>query len=183
MNSPVPAPRQTGLTLIELMTVLAVAAILAGTAVPSMKNLMLHQQQVSALNAYVGSFNLARSHAVSHVSQVIACPSRDGATCTGGLAWEHGWLLYQDDNRNRRLDAGEPVLSVAGPLRPGLTATSSIGRPQLVYRSDGSAAGSNLRLTLCDQRGSDRARSVVINNAGRPRTGPDELRRCTPPAA
>lgn len=183
MNSPAFTPYQTGLTLIELMVVLAVAAILAGTAVPGMKGLILQQQQVSAVNSYLASFNLARSHAVSHAGQVIACPSRDGATCTGGLSWEHGWLVYQDDNRNRQLDDGEPVLSVSGPLRPGLTATSSIGRPQLVYRADGSAAGSNLRLTLCDQRGPDRARSVVVNNAGRPRTGPDELRRCAPPAA
>lgn len=183
MNSPAPASRQTGLTLIELAIVLAVAAILAGTAVPALGSLMLQQQQVSAVNSYVASFNLARSHAVSSARQVVVCPSRDGATCTGGLSWEHGWLVFQDDNGNRRLDGSEPVLAVSGPLRRGLTATSSIGRPQLVYRADGSAAGSNLRLTLCDQRGPDRARSIVVNNAGRPRTGPDELRRCAPPAA
>ncbi len=174
------AAAQRGLTLIELLATVAVLAILTGVGVPSFQNVMANQKQTAAVNSYVASFQQARMRAVAHSSQVILCPSANGITCTGGLSWEHGWLIYDDNNRNRRHDAGETVVAVFTALPAGISATSSIGRPQLVYRNDGSVSGSNLRVTLCDQRGTEHARSVIVNNHGRPRSGPDELRRCQP---
>lgn len=175
-----PRQRQRGLTLIELVATVAVIAILTGVGVPSFQSLMANQKQTTAINSYIASFQQARMRAVAQASQVVLCPSSNGITCTGGLSWDQGWLIYDDDNRNRRHDAGETVVAVFAALPTGLGATSSIGRPQLVYRSDGSVSGSNLRLTLCDQRGTDYARSVVVNNHGRPRSGPDEIGRCQP---
>ena len=173
-------PAQRGLTLIELLASVAVLAILTGVGVPSFQSVMANQKQTTAVNAYIASFQQARMRAVARSGQVVLCPSANGITCTGGLSWEHGWLIYDDDNRNRRHDIGETVVAAFTALPHGLSATSSVGRPQLVYRSDGSATGSNLRLTLCDQRGTGHARAIVINNHGRPRSGPDELRRCQP---
>jgi type IV fimbrial biogenesis protein FimT len=150
---PFPYSRTTGLTLIELMMVLAVIAILAGVGAPSLGRLAAQHQLTAAVNSYVAGFQQARLRAVTLAGQTVACPSRDGRTCTGGLDWGGGWLIYDDDNRNRRLDPGENVVAVFQPLRPQLSAFSSIGRPHLVYRADGSSAGSNLRVTVCDQRG------------------------------
>lgn len=179
MNRPLRNPSLcTGLSLIELMMVLAVLAILAGIAAPSLQQVMAQSQMTSAVNSYVAGFQHARMRAVTRAGQAVACPSSDGATCTGGLDWGRGWLVFDDDNRNRVLDPGETVVTVFQPLRPGLRAESSIGRPRLVYRADGSSAGSNLRVTVCDQRGRVAGRSIVVNQAGRPRTAPDELNRC-----
>ncbi len=169
---------KTGLTLIEMMMVLAVIAILVGLGVPSMGRLAAQHQLTAAVNSYVAGFQQARLRAVTLAGQTVACPSRDGRTCTGGLDWGSGWLIYDDDNRNRRLDPGENVVAVFQPLRPQLSAFSSIGRPSLVYRADGSSAGSNLRVTVCDQRGLVAGRSIVVNQGGRPRAAPDELGRC-----
>ena len=171
---------QHGLTLIELMVAVAVVAILTSVGVPGFQSLMANQKQTTAVNAYIASFQQARLRAVSQASQVIVCPSNNGLTCTGGLSWEHGWLIYDDDNRNRQHDAGEPVVAVLPALPASLTASTSIGRTQLVYRADGSSGGSNLRLTLCDHRGAEHARSIVVNNHGRPRVAPDESGRCQP---
>lgn len=173
-------PFQLGLTLIELVATMAVLAILTGVGVPSFQNLIANQKQTTAINSYVASFQQARLRAVSQASQVVVCPSANGTTCTGGLSWEHGWLIYDDENRNRRHDADEAVVAVFQALPTGLSATSSVGRTQLVYRADGSAGGSNLRVTLCDRRGPEHARSIVVNNHGRPRTAPDETGRCNP---
>ncbi len=175
-----PFAAQRGLTLIELLASVAVLTILTGVGVPSFQSVMANQKQTAAVNSYIASFQQARIRAVAQASQVVLCPSASGITCTGGLSWEHGWLIYDDDNRNRRHDPGETVVAVFTALPSGLSATSSVGRPQLVYRADGSVTGSNLRLTLCDRRGTAHARSVVINNHGRPRSGPDELGRCQP---
>lgn len=101
----------------------------------------------------------------------MLCPSSDGSQCSGGLAWQHGWISYDDDNGNRRLDPGETVSARIEALPAEVTATSSIGRPQLRYQADGSAFGSNLTVTVC-LRDRPEGRVVVVNNGGRPRTGP-----------
>lgn len=176
--------RQAGLTLIELMTALAVVAILAGIGVPSFRAVMANQRMVAAVNSYVGSFQQARMRSLARAGQTVVCPSADGRSCSGGLSWQHGWLIYDDENFDKRLGRGEPVVAVFGPLAgDDLQATSSIGRPQLVFRADGSAMGSNLTLTVCDERGPDHARSIVVNNGGRPRIDGDRHGRCAPPAA
>jgi len=53
----------------------------------------------------------------------------------------------------------------------GHTILSTAGRVRVTYRPDGSSAGSNVSMTVCDQRGADQATSIVINNAGRVRNG------------
>lgn len=179
MNTPTPhRNRCTGLTLIELMMILAVLAILVGIGTPSFRALIAGNQMTTAVNGYVAGFQQARLRAVSRASQTVACPSLDGQTCTGGLDWGRGWLIFDDDNRNRRLDPDETIVAVFQALRPELGAHSSVGRPRLVYRADGSSGGSNLRVTVCDLRGRVPGRSIVVNQAGRPRTAPDELGRC-----
>ena len=48
---------------------------------------------------------------------------------------------------------------------------STAGRTRVHYRPDGTSAGSNVTLTVCDRRGRDEATALVINNAGRVRSG------------
>lgn len=179
MDTHRPTPRRNaGFTLIEAVIALAIVAILAGASLPNLGQMMARSQMTSAVNGFVAGFQQARMRAVTRAAQVVACPSDDGRTCRGGLDWSRGWLIFDDDNRNRRLDEGERIVTVFGPVPQGLDAASSVGRPSLVYRADGSAAGSNLRVTVCDQRGRIPGRSVVVNQGGRPRAAPDELNRC-----
>lgn len=167
-----------GFTLVELLAALALLAILAGMAAPSLRELAARHRLATAANQFVASFQQARMHALANQLPTELCPAVQEHACSGGLDWSAGWLAWQDDDRNRRLDPGEPVLARVDPLPAGLTARSSVGRPQLRYRPDGSASGSNLTVTLCDHRLPGQGRAVVVNNGGRPRTGPAPAGAC-----
>jgi type IV fimbrial biogenesis protein FimT len=169
---------QAGLTLIELMITVAIVAILIGISVPSFASLGTNQRMSAATHTVMASFNDARMRALASNSQVVLCPSTDGTTCTGGLSWEKGWIIYDDANRNRKLDPTETV-SARFELPEGLTASTTIGRPQLMFKPDGGAWGNPLTLTICDTSGSDaEGRAVVVSNAGRARTAPAAAGRC-----
>lgn len=172
MHSPTKSLKsQAGVTLIELMIAVAIVAILAGIAAPSFQQLGAKQRMTSAVHSYMASFNQARMRALSLGQQVALCPSVDGATCTGGLSWEKGWLIYDDVNRNRKLDPTETVVSTFGALPEGLTASTTVGRPQLLFKPDGGAWGANLTLTVCDIRENGATgRAIAVNNGGRART-------------
>lgn len=169
---------QTGLTLIELLITVAIVAILIGISAPSFARLGANQRMSAATHTVMSSFNEARMRALAAGAQVVLCPSTDGATCTGGLSWEKGWLMYDDANRNRKLD---PTETVAGrfQLPEGLVASTTVGRPQLMFKPDGGAWGNPLTLTICDATGDDaEGRAVIVSNAGRARTAPAAAGRC-----
>jgi len=171
-------PRQRGFTLVESMVSLAVLAILAGAALPSFRDIQANQRMRSASHSLVASFQQARMRAVSQVGQVIVCPSLDGRRCSGGLDWQHGWIAYDDRNRNRQLDPGEAISLSHGPIPLGVLGRATVGRPQMIYRADGSANGNPITVTLCDARGWRHGRAVVVNQGGRARTGPAASDRC-----
>jgi type IV fimbrial biogenesis protein FimT len=177
-QAPTPGCRQLGLSLVETVTVLAVLVVLAGLSLPGLRDLRASHRMHAASVEVLASLQQARMRAVAQATQVILCPSLDGHTCSGGLDWQHGWLAFTDRNRNRRLDANETVTQVHGPLPEGVRARSTIGRPLVIYREDGSAFGNPVTLTLCDDRGWRHGRAIVINQAGRARTGPAAADRC-----
>src|SRR5262249_46760966 len=56
--------------------------------------------------------------------------------------------------------------------QPHMAIATTAGREHITYRADGSATGTNLTFTLCDQRGPKHASTVVVSNTGRARHGP-----------
>ncbi len=155
---------------------LAIAAILAGIAVPSMASLLQSVQLSSASNAFLSSLRLARSEARKRGSRVALCKSPDGVVCVSGGGWEQGWLVFHDVNGNGLLDAGEATIQRTEPLggelvfRGNRMVASTItyvalgGTRQV---TGGLQAGT---LTVC-RRSADPgpARQIVISTGGRPR--------------
>ena len=160
-----------GFSLIELLIVISILAILSAGALPSFAALSQSVSNRSARSALSVSINQARIGAVSRAQHVVACPSSDQVSCLDSVHWQHGWLVFVDANRNGLRDADETILSLAQAQPKGLAIISSNGRKRVRYLTDGSAEGSNLTLTFCDRRGARHARSLVINNSGRLRSG------------
>ncbi|CAN7212426.1 GspH/FimT family pseudopilin [Pseudoxanthomonas sp. LjRoot143] len=78
-----------GVTLVELVVTLAVAAMLAAIAMPSFSSLVRGNRLKSSANEMVAMLQTAKVAAVSRRARVSVCPSADGASCaaTAGNRW------------------------------------------------------------------------------------------------
>lgn len=93
-----------GMTLIELLTTLAVAMLLLGVALPSFKHLVAEHRRVSTVNNLVSAANLARHTAITHRRSVSLCASHDGEYC--GDDWQAGWMVFMEP---RHWQVADPV--------------------------------------------------------------------------
>jgi len=159
-----------GITLIELIFTIVIGSILCAVSLPALGDLMRSGQSRSAHNALVAALNLARSTAASRQSAISICPSTDGAICGNAIWWQHGWIVFADANHDGVRSANEAIIHV-GQSHDGVAIASTAGRRHVVYRGDGTSAGTNLTFTFCDRRGLASADTVVISNAGRIRSG------------
>ena len=162
-------PRQRGFNLIEIVVVMSIALVALGTALPLVGGVLAAQHQRSAMNEWMSALANARMAAIEHRRNVVVCPSR-GETCEPTTFWQNGWIVFEDADRDAQRDGDEPILSV-GAAQPVLRIATNAGRRQIRYRFDGSSDGSNATVTFCDRRGADKARTLVVNNAGRVRSG------------
>lgn len=169
--------KQSGVTLLELMVVLAVAAILLLVGIPSFASLAHSSRLSSATNEMISSLHLARSEAIKRGSRVVACTSATGASCAASGGWDQGWVVFHDANNNASVDDGESVILAHSPLPQGywMKGESKVSR-YISYSSSGgtkhvSGAFQAGALILCNGSAlSDGARKVIISSTGRART-------------
>jgi len=156
-----------GTTLPELLISLAVISTLTVGAGNMMARFLQENRMVVEVNTFVTTLLHARAEAVKRNARVVLCPSRDGNSCGNSADWNTGWLLFQSDDRER--DADEPLLQTGNPLQPAITMRSGNHRKRIVYRQDGSAAGTNSSFTFCDSRKLAKPRVICLSGTGRPR--------------
>ncbi len=106
--------RSRGMTLIELMTALAVLGILLALATPSFRTFTSNARTTATTNDLVTALNLARSEALRRSAVAIVCPSNDQATCLNSNDWTSGWIVFADRNGNGTVDADELVQTWQG---------------------------------------------------------------------
>ena len=104
---------QRGLTLIELLVTMAIAAILLTIAVPSFIDFITSSTASGYANDLLADLNLARSEAIARGVRVTLCHSNDKASCSG--TWSDGWIVFANTNTagtQNTVDAGDQVLRV-----------------------------------------------------------------------
>jgi type IV fimbrial biogenesis protein FimT len=177
--------RETGTTLIELMVVLALAAILAGLAIPGFASLVHSSRLSAATNELLVSLHLARGEAIKRNARTVACISADGSTCAAGGGWHQGWLIFHDLNNNAALDPGEAVIHARQALPDSirLTGNSTVSKYISYAPSGGTKSVTGAfqagTLTVCNVAdASGTARRVVISITGRPRVARVTLASC-----
>jgi type IV fimbrial biogenesis protein FimT len=179
--------RSRGFTLIELIVTVAIAAVLAGLAAPSFKQLTTNNRLKSHATAFHTSLLLARSEAIKRKSRVVLCKSSDGATCVTAGGWQQGWIVFSDANDNASPDAGElfiqKVASLSGDFvlkgdgnLADYVSYSSTGAPKL-SASDTFQTGA---FSLCQLGVSGgNARQIEIFATGRLSIGQAPAATCT----
>lgn len=161
--------QSAGITLIEVITTMAIVAIIVGMAAPSFVNLVYDNGRTTAVNGFFHSLYLARSEAIKRAKVVSICKSKNGKACDERLAapWNEGWMVFVNSDRDEppQRDPGERVLSIhegwdAGEISSNRRAYSFRPHEQGVV---------NGTIVFCDPRGSAHARAIIINHIGRPR--------------
>jgi type IV fimbrial biogenesis protein FimT len=167
---------QRGLTLIELLIVLSIAGILAAIGMPALGSMLARAHNESAESALQASLMHAREMAIMRNAHVIVCPSSDGQDCSSGESWQGGWLVATDADRDNHPDHGS-ALAVFNAMPSGMHILASRGRPRIVFRPDGSAAGTNAQLTVCHTGDRRAGLAVVVSNSGRVRVAQAQAER------
>lgn len=153
--------RHAGLTLLELLVVLAIAALLAGLAVPALDRALLNARRGATMESLVRAAWFARTEALRRGRPVVLCGSAGSDHCAGEPdAWSGGWLVAAADAPLVALRRGPGVTD----RRARLIANRSTFSFEPHDRRS-----TNGTLAWCDNRGAAAARAVIIAPTGRPR--------------
>ncbi|MEW8043175.1 MAG: prepilin-type N-terminal cleavage/methylation domain-containing protein [gamma proteobacterium symbiont of Phacoides pectinatus] len=101
---------QRGVTLIELISTLAIAAILLTLAVPGFSRWSEESRLVTEVNTLLTHLHLARSEAVKQRTPVVLCPDNGQGDCAATIEWQAGYILFPDLDGDRRRGPDEPLL-------------------------------------------------------------------------
>lgn len=159
---------QNGFTLIELLVTLSVASILLSLAVPSYRTFVQDNLLMMQSNSFYSALALAKSEAIRRSSSVTLCPSTNGASCTGGVIWSNGWLVFSDINNNGAVEVGEEILQVGTAFSSSNIFTGNKAR--VTFTANGFSMMYNGTFSLCDSRGASYSKAIILNNQGRFRT-------------
>lgn len=156
---------QDGFTLIELLVTLSVASILLTVAVPSYRTFVQDNLLSMQSNNFFSTLALAKSEAIRRSSSVTVCPSTNGTSCTGGVSWSNGWLVFADTNNNGVVEAGDEILQVGAAFTGGNRFSGT--RARVTFTANGYSMASNDTFSLCDSRGAAYSKAIILNNQGR----------------
>ena len=165
--------KERGFTLIELIIAVSLTALLLTMAVPALTSFVSNARQTGVLNDLVSSMHLARSAAITTNTRVTICTSSGGSNCDAA-SWDQGWIVFSDRDTDQAVDDDETIIGASGEINDVSIRSGEFGQ-FLMYRPNGrvmnASVNANLgQFTVCDGRGSDYAKVLIVDLSGRPRT-------------
>lgn len=134
-----------GLTLIELLVALAVAAILITVGAPAMTSMLERFRAQDAVSQWRGDLVYARQVAAAYQTSVTVCPMGGTASCDGD--WTGGYTAFIDVNSNGTLDAEDESLYQRGAINEQ-DHINPTAPPQIRFTEEGFSEDSG-RLVYC----------------------------------
>jgi type IV fimbrial biogenesis protein FimT len=109
---------QSGMTMTELVVVMAIVGILVSIGAPSYKYVTNSNRMSAEVNTLLGDMQFARSEALREGRTVIICISANTTSCSSSTSytWQSGWAVFSDVNNDGVLGANDPVLRVQKPF-------------------------------------------------------------------
>jgi len=168
--------KQSGVTLLELMVGIAVAAILAMLAAPSFNRLIASTRLNTQTTELLSSLQYARTEALNRNQNVSVCRSPNPAAAPPACGvsndngtWATGWLVFTDggaagvvDGTDQVLRVGQPAIALVFDVPPRYSnwlGFSATGRPRA-----GVNGAANGTIILCN---GVLRRAIRISIAGR----------------
>jgi len=133
--------KYNGFTLVELMIVMAIAGILLAVAAPGLRVFIANSSANSLSSTLLIDIMFARNHAISNEVIVKMIPfGNDPAAIdiadsaaslfapnATGVNWGLGWIIFEDDDNDNIIDAGELILRNHSSFGPGAHISSGPG--------------------------------------------------------
>lgn len=160
---------QNGMTLLELLITLSIVAIVMAIAVPNMSQFVKSDRLTSYTNALISDLMLGRGKAVQRNQPVIVCASDDQATCTGG-DFKNGWIVAVDVDNDGVVGNADELIRVQNKIKGDIKFVDG-GLNIVIFDSRGFAPDTNGQISICDDRGNDKAKSISISPTGRTSRG------------
>ena len=104
-----------GLTVLEMLIILAAIAVMVLIAVPGSDVLLEKYRLKTAHSKLLSGLELAKAEAQIRGSTVIMCPSSNGHSCRLDNNWNHGWLIFTDGNGNGTAQDIELIQAFGAP--------------------------------------------------------------------
>jgi type IV fimbrial biogenesis protein FimT len=143
--------RQAGLTLVELVVVLAIIAILIALGTPSYRYITTSYRMSAEINSLLGDLQYARGEALREGQYVTVCAANAALTgCSGSTSWSTGWLVYPNPTGVATVPAAGTILHVQKAFT-GTTADTFIatnGVTAITYSREGFATGTGFANTM-----------------------------------
>ena len=167
-----------GITLVELISTIAIISILAATGLPHLQSSLQNNKMVARNNELLSALNFTRSSAITQGTTATFCKRNTAGTdCDNSASWNAGWIVFDDKNNDYNIDPGEPVFNVYRSLENDLQLI--FGKNRVIYNNQGFSPGYNGTFLLCDSRGDTHKRGIKISSTGRIRAAErSELATC-----
>ncbi|MBP6853657.1 MAG: GspH/FimT family pseudopilin [Rhodoferax sp.] len=172
---------QHGFSMVELLIVLAIGAILATIAVPSLRDTLRTTRQSSAAGLLVNDLNQARGEAIKRNTRVLVCGrNADGTDCGGVTDWRVGWVVCTDATTagttpelppsdgvcDASVAANPNPIVVRPALDPSLTLTAAAAAIQFNANSSQGAGGGAATLILGGDWSGAAVRTITVAGTG-----------------
>ncbi len=155
--------KHRGVTAIELLVTIAIAAVLMALAIPSYRYVTTSNRMSAEINQLLGDMQFARYEAIKEGVPVTVCPSNDGMTCSLVAPWNDGWIVQSSSN--------DTVLRYEPAFTSGDTVSVDAAVQSIAFNREGFASGLSavgiLTLSLHDSTDSSAyTRCLVIGMSG-----------------
>jgi type IV fimbrial biogenesis protein FimT len=128
-----------GVSMMEVLVVMAIAAILMGIGTSSYKSITVSYRMSGEINGLLGDMQYARSEAIKQGQNVVVCVSTSGTDCTGSNTnWNLGWIVFVDPNNTKSTGNNaalvlrkQAAFTSSDTLTDGLTSNVSFDREGL----------------------------------------------------
>ncbi|USE37526.1 GspH/FimT family protein [Endozoicomonas sp. SCSIO W0465] len=160
-----------GVSLIELLVSLSIAAILIAASAPNMKTLIVNNRIENVADELYGNLMLARSEAVKRQRTVTLCSTVDDLTCDeSNSGWHHGWLIFTDASDDGLLNDNDQLIRRVTEQSALITILWNRGY-SLRFNSRGQTNQAGT-FQVCDQGSNSdaKAKAIIISMTGRLRT-------------
>lgn len=169
-----PSRSVSGMTLLELLIVLAFISIAGSYALSSWGGWVDTSRHRNLILSYQDHFAYARWEAVTSGNIVTICPLSAANICTDN--WNKKVSVFHDDNRDGKPDKNEVLRVISRP--EGFNVTSRTGgKGYLRFSPNGTTYGMTGSLVVCSSHARRKSMSyLALNKGGRLRIQHDDDR-------